>query len=364
MGKKSLSEMASHTHSNSTKDLEHKYNSLFKDWSNHQSRHRRHHRCPSSFLLPSSQKHHNNENIDERGTWGKEEERETWRDEENDNDEEDDGEDWEVRENGEEKEEEVWHVRTNDIAVEEIIRERREAVVSGKFKGRRLLHLLDSVAGERDETYGFARKGDENCLVSDLPRKLDQDCILVGKLADIRDETFTIAKEREEIGDFARKMDDLCIVCSSVIHGSEPAMEGNFSIERRKGIKRISFDSGNNRENGGATSIESSGSGKSSGLATKQSCSDHKNGGLIENEIRNSGEMSCASPLERRSGGGIGGAANFSGGVGGAADFGGDGRWLVSMGFLAIVMLVFALCVISFTSFDADGGGQVVLRPT
>lgn len=38
----------------------------------------------------------------------------------------------------------AWKVRTNDLAVQEIIRERREAIKSGKLKGRRLFQGFDN----------------------------------------------------------------------------------------------------------------------------------------------------------------------------------------------------------------------------
>lgn len=48
-------------------------------------------------------------------------------------------------------------MRTNDLAVKEIIRERREAIESGKVKGRRRLFHDDDVDGndETDRTGGF-----------------------------------------------------------------------------------------------------------------------------------------------------------------------------------------------------------------
>lgn len=50
----------------------------------------------------------------------------------------------------------IWKVRTNELAVEEIIRERREALESGKLKGRRLFVETDEMDfGELTEDIGL-----------------------------------------------------------------------------------------------------------------------------------------------------------------------------------------------------------------
>ncbi|KAJ7957223.1 putative Transmembrane protein [Quillaja saponaria] len=52
----------------------------------------------------------------------------------------------------------IWKVRTNDLETEEIIRERRAAIETGKLKGRRLFEPL-----ERETGMGFV--GIEDCEV-------------------------------------------------------------------------------------------------------------------------------------------------------------------------------------------------------
>ncbi|OVA09577.1 hypothetical protein BVC80_9101g102 [Macleaya cordata] len=54
----------------------------------------------------------------------------------------------------EEEDEEEWKVRTNDLAVLEILRERRAAIESGKLKGKRLLEALESAASSREKMNG------------------------------------------------------------------------------------------------------------------------------------------------------------------------------------------------------------------
>lgn len=57
----------------------------------------------------------------------------------------------------------AWKVRTNDFAVQEVIRERREAIESGKVKGRRrLFHDVDDHDDETDEM-GFELDQSHNC---------------------------------------------------------------------------------------------------------------------------------------------------------------------------------------------------------